>query len=70
MTKVELNVKGMSCNHCVMSVKGALKELSGVDQVDVDLESGHVTINFEGDDSRIPEFKLAIEGQGYDVEQN
>lgn len=64
---LELNVKGMSCNHCVMSVKGALKVLSGVENVDVNLDSGKVKVEFEGDQSRQSEFKKAIEDQGYDV---
>lgn len=32
-----LNAEGMSCNHCVNSVKKAVESLSGVNKVDVDL---------------------------------
>ena len=37
-----LKVKGMSCQHCVMSVKKALDQLDGVQNVDVDLKKGEV----------------------------
>ncbi len=61
-----LNVKGMTCGHCESSVKGALKELNGVQDVNVDLSTGKVDVSHEGDVSNA-EMKEAIEEQGYDV---
>jgi copper chaperone len=37
-----LKVKGMSCQHCVMSVTKALGQLEGVKNVQVDLAKGEV----------------------------
>jgi copper chaperone len=37
-------VAGMTCGHCVASVTEELAELSGVDSVDVVLETGQVTV--------------------------
>jgi copper chaperone len=37
-----LRVKGMSCQHCVMSVKKAVGQLEGIQNVDVDLQKGEV----------------------------
>lgn len=37
-----LKVKGMSCQHCVMSVTKALSQLDGVQNVQVNLEKGEV----------------------------
>ena len=37
-----LKVKGMSCQHCVMSVTKALNQLEGIRDVQVDLEKGEV----------------------------
>jgi copper chaperone len=37
-----LKVKGMSCQHCVMSVTKALTQLEGVKNVHVDLGKGEV----------------------------
>jgi copper chaperone len=37
-----LKVKGMSCQHCVMSVTKALTQLEGIKNVQVDLQKGEV----------------------------
>ncbi|MBS6030134.1 MAG: heavy-metal-associated domain-containing protein [Kocuria rhizophila] len=47
-----VNVSGMTCEHCVSSVKEELAEVPGVTAVDVDLNSGGispVTIESTGD---------------------
>jgi copper chaperone len=40
-----LKVKGMSCNHCVMSVTKALDKLDGIKNVKVDLQKGEVSFD-------------------------
>lgn len=37
-------VSGMTCGHCVSSVQEEIAELPGVENVDVVLDSGQVTI--------------------------
>jgi copper chaperone len=37
-----IRVKGMSCQHCVMSVTKALGQLEGIKNVQVDLAKGEV----------------------------
>ena len=37
-------VTGMTCGHCVASVTEELEEVVGVEEVDVDLASGAVTV--------------------------
>ncbi len=37
-----LKVKGMSCQHCVMSVTKALNQLDGIKNVQVNLAKGEV----------------------------
>ena len=37
-----LKVKGMSCQHCVMSVTKALNQLDGIKNVQIDLTKGEV----------------------------
>lgn len=37
-------VEGMTCGHCVASVTEELEEVSGVEQVEVDLATGSVTV--------------------------
>lgn len=62
-----LNVNGMSCEHCVKAVKGAVGALKGVVSVDVDLKGKKVTVWFDPEKVTVALIKDAIEDQGYDV---
>jgi copper chaperone len=64
-----LEVEGMSCNHCVMSIKKAVGELNGVSNVSVDLETKTVTVDYNPELVAIETVIEAIEDQGYDVIQ-
>ncbi|WP_110929169.1 copper chaperone CopZ [Bacillus massiliglaciei] len=68
MENVTLNVKGMSCGHCVKAVEGSVGELEGVKEVEVSLEDGKVRVLFEEDKVKLASIKEAIDDQGYDVE--
>ena len=61
-----LKVKGMSCQHCVMSVTKALNQLDGIKNVQVDLAKGEVRFDNtkEVASTRI---EKAIEEAGYQV---
>ncbi|SES02879.1 copper chaperone [Gracilibacillus ureilyticus] len=63
-----LNVQGMTCGHCKMSVEGALKELDGVSAAEVNLEVGSVDVTFDESKVTVAAMKEAIEEQGYEVE--
>jgi copper chaperone len=38
-----VKIKGMSCNHCVMAVTKALKEIEGLEDISVNLEKAEAT---------------------------
>ena len=40
-----LKVKGMSCQHCVMSITKALNQLEGIQNIQVDLQKGEVRLD-------------------------
>lgn len=44
ITTETFQVDGMTCEHCVRAVTAEMLLLAGVQQVDVDLESGAVTV--------------------------
>jgi copper chaperone len=67
MEKVCLNVNGMSCEHCVRSVKNALSALDGIGDVDVDLEKKIVTVEFDASRITIDIIKNVIDEEGYEV---
>ena len=61
-----LRVKGMSCQHCVMSVTKALNQLEGIKNVQVDLAKGEVQFdNTKAIASN--QIEKAIEEAGYEV---
>ncbi|MBP1906109.1 copper chaperone [Paenibacillus turicensis] len=65
MKSVTLNVEGMSCNHCVKSVEGAVSGLGG--EAKVDLANKKVEVSFDEAKTTVEAIKEAIEDQGYDV---
>jgi len=40
-----IDIKGMSCNHCVMAVTEALNEIDGVKDIKVNLAKGEATFD-------------------------
>jgi copper chaperone len=61
-----LKVKGMSCQHCVMSVTKALSHLEGIKNVQVDLAKGEVW--FDNTKSiTSDQIQKVIEEAGYQV---
>ncbi|MBM7634391.1 copper ion binding protein [Geomicrobium sediminis] len=67
MKTIQLNVTGMSCGHCVSSIKGGVGTQAGVVEVDVDLSNGTVEIKFDSSKVQEIELKEMIEELGYDV---
>lgn len=61
---ITLTVKGMKCQGCVRSVKGALEALDTGAAIEVDLESGKVEI---GADSGRDAYAAAIADAGFEV---
>lgn len=58
-------VKGMTCAHCVASVTEEVEDVAGVEAVDVDLQSGRLTVTGEGvDDDAV---RSAVSEAGYAV---
>ncbi|WP_210570628.1 heavy-metal-associated domain-containing protein [Streptomyces sp. GESEQ-4] len=47
MVQKVYDVKGMTCDHCVQAVSSELGGLPGVEDVQVDLPSGQVTVTSE-----------------------
>jgi len=61
-----VKVKGMSCQHCVMSVTKALGQLEGIKNVQVDLAKGEV--RFENSkEIASNRIEKAISDAGYQV---
>lgn len=66
MASSTFTVVGMTCDHCVRSVRSELEKLDGVTSVDVDLASGQVTVHSAApvDDGVV---SAAVDEAGYEV---
>jgi len=67
METVTMKVKGMTCSGCVAAVGRVLHELGGVAKVDVSLERGEATVEFDRARVQETDLRAAIEDAGYDV---
>lgn len=65
MKNITLQVEGMSCQHCVNSIEGALKEIGAVGKVD--LKNDSVEVSFDENQISVDRIKETIEEQGYEV---
>jgi copper chaperone CopZ len=66
VSKLVLNVRGMSCSGCVATIKGAVSDFKGIEETLVDVGNGKVEIYY--DNKRITDVKpiaQAITDSGY-----
>jgi copper chaperone len=61
----DYTVQGMTCSHCVLSVREEVSEVAGVASVDVDLPSGRMTV--AGRDISDDAVRAAVAEAGYEV---
>lgn len=59
-----IKIKGMSCQHCVGSVKKALENVLGLSQIAVDLEAGEAS--FANENVSREEIRTAISKIGFE----
>jgi Cu+-exporting ATPase len=67
LTTTTIDVTGMSCGHCSAAVTKVTTALDGVDQTDVDLENGKVTVAYDANAVSLDTIKAAITEEGFGV---
>ena len=65
MTEQTYTVVGMTCDHCVLSVREEVSEVAGVSAVDVDLPTGRLVVT--GEDVPDAAVHAAVAEAGYEV---
>ena len=65
MQNNSINVSGMTCNSCVGKVTAAVSSVPGVEDVDIDIATGEVTVI--GDQVDLETVKSAVEEAGYKI---
>lgn len=68
MARTTLNVNGMTCEHCVASVRTALQDLEGVRSARVDLDSGRAVVDYDDARTGPRELTTAVADAGYEAE--
>lgn len=66
MTTSTYTVSGMSCEHCVAAVRAELGKVEGVTGVEVDLDSGRVTVTSDRPLDRAA-VAAAVDEAGYEL---
>ena len=66
MTTATYTVNGMTCGHCVSSVKEEVGEVPGVTGVDVDLATGLLTVSSDAPVAR-DLIASAVQEAGYEL---
>jgi P-type Cu+ transporter len=62
---VKLDIKGMTCDHCVANVTKALQSVEGVDTAIVDLENDKAEVRFKENAPMTEALIAAVEKAGY-----
>jgi copper chaperone len=62
---IELNVTGMTCDHCVHAVTEAVSQVEGVDEVKVSLDEKSAVVR--GGQFDVAHVIAAIEEEGYEA---
>lgn len=65
MNTIELKVDGMTCNHCKTSVEKALKSVAGVNNAEVDLQTGTAKVYGNAPLDKLVE---AVQEEGYNAQ--
>lgn len=67
MGKIELHVSGITCCGCINGVRRALSVLYGVDDVEVDMATGIVTVAIDENRVTFAVLADAIKSAGFEV---
>ena len=62
-----ISVPDISCDHCKMSIEGAVGALTGVETVQVHVEPRTVEVAYDESTVSLGDIHTAIEDQGYEV---
>lgn len=65
--KAELKISGMHCGHCVARVEKSLKNLEGVEEVQVNLETEKAIVKYDPKKLEPSKLEDAVKEAGYSV---
>jgi copper chaperone CopZ len=69
MPMTKLKIAGMTCGHCVRTVKEALERVDGVAEARVDLDAGQATVDYDASRTTPRALATAVIDEGYMAEE-
>jgi copper ion binding protein len=69
MARATLRVAGMTCQHCVRSVREALEGHQGVRSAEVDLENGRAVVEYDEGLVSVQDMAGVVAEEGYEAEE-
>lgn len=67
MVSQTIRVEGMSCDHCVETIRKAVGQMGGVSSVEVNLEKKEVSVDFDESKTGASEISAKITDAGFEV---
>jgi copper chaperone len=67
MTNQTLSVPDISCDHCKMSIEGALTVVSGIEAAEVDIPAKTVALSYDESAVSLEQIIGVIADAGYEV---
>jgi copper chaperone len=64
-TTAVLTISGMSCGHCVKTVRGALEDSKGIEVVEVEIGEAKVLVDTDTEDLDLA--RQAVDDTGFEV---
>lgn len=65
MSKIILKIDGITCGHCVESLTEGLSSLEGVQNVEVSLEQGQASIEYDEGQIGMEDLRARVSEIGY-----
>jgi copper chaperone CopZ len=69
MATATLKVTGMTCQHCVRAVTGALEAHKAVTSAQVDLQAGRAVVEYDESNTSARELANVVAEEGYEAEE-
>ncbi|MDL2246302.1 cation transporter [Methanobrevibacter sp. OttesenSCG-928-K11] len=69
MVNEKIKVNGMHCGSCAFAVENSIKDLDGINDAKVDLDTGTVDLDYDSDKVSKTDIDEAVKEAGFSVEK-
>ena len=69
MKKITLEVNGMTCDHCVQTIKDTLNKIIGLNLIEINLDKSQVKVEFNESQTNIKILSEEIVALGFEVKK-